>query len=591
MAYLQPMIMWGGATPTEEDRKIIALSKSAKTHSVFQEDPDGHVIYVDQHHLGHPAWQKWFLNWVRSYIQDYGADGVYHDQSYKVPMDCRGLAFTGMTSSQGAAEYFYKAAAQNPGSIHGTEHLTEVNSVGASLGIASGILWGMPETMRHQRIRHGSPVSNALHYPNAVMFGFPHFSDFAMRRDATHFHWGMDLMEKRAEIAGMYLQNTRLYFGKQVPYDQWVNELKLDRARTLAFVRHGLRPVFPESWDRNVRSYFRGAEGEDFRYEDTPWGSRFVQVTPGGKRMLYGRIHGVRSAAVAGGVKGWVVYNRKGATRLRADRYWDTYDGPTGLHPDRYYCLDPSGRRPAAHFSATLEEGYVEDGVINEHFALLRVRPIEWIGAVTRGQKISFHSPAPPKRVYVNGKELTVQSADARTGRAAAVKEAVPPDSGYVINMMIPADICVVLKDPEPGPASLKKTATVRMVSNVNSDIFDAAWVTEQTAEAAVKVAGAGKELPAIVVPSALSALRGRDIQTHLMFRPPADGTLKIHVVGRRAVVEEFAVNGVARDIAKDRRKAGPLELPLAEGKSVVLSLTAKTPLTYAFEWIENPAD
>ncbi|HUU60353.1 MAG TPA: hypothetical protein VMZ50_12470, partial [Phycisphaerae bacterium] len=37
MAYLQPMIMWGGATPTEEDKKVIALAEQARTHSVFQD--------------------------------------------------------------------------------------------------------------------------------------------------------------------------------------------------------------------------------------------------------------------------------------------------------------------------------------------------------------------------------------------------------------------------------------------------------------------------------------------------------------------------------------------------------------------------
>lgn len=57
--------------------------------------------------------------------------------------DARGLV-NGMTTTQGMAAYFYKAATENPNSIHGTEHVTEVNNVGASLGLGCGIHWGTP---------------------------------------------------------------------------------------------------------------------------------------------------------------------------------------------------------------------------------------------------------------------------------------------------------------------------------------------------------------------------------------------------------------------------------------------------------------
>ncbi len=80
---------------------------------------------------------------MKEYIQVDGANGIYHDQTYYCPIDARGLV-NGMTSTQGMADYFYKAATENPDSIHGTEHMTEVNNVGASLGLGCGILWGTP---------------------------------------------------------------------------------------------------------------------------------------------------------------------------------------------------------------------------------------------------------------------------------------------------------------------------------------------------------------------------------------------------------------------------------------------------------------
>ncbi len=431
MAYLQPMIMWGGSTPSPEDQKVIDMASAADTHSVFQKDPKDEVIYVDDHHLGDPDWQKWFLNWVHSYIADYGADGVYHDSSYSVPVDNRGLSINGMTTMMGMADYFYKAATRDPDSVHGTEHLTEVNSVGASLGIGSGILYGAPETMRQQRINHPSPITNALLYPNAVIFGFPHFSDFVSRGDALHFHWGMDLMEGCAEIPGMFIQNG-IFEGKIVPYAQWVNEMWLDRVRALTFVNHGLRPVFPEDYDRNVLSYFTGADGSEFRYEQTPWGSDFVQVTPQGKQMLYGRIHGVREAKVPGTVPGWICYNDAAVSRLRHDRYIINDAGPAGMHPDYYYCLDPNGKRPQIYFSANLMENYVQDGVATGSFALLRVRPVNSVGEVQHGENISFHSPTKPLKILVNGVEQPLEAGEA-------------PDTGYIIHFDAPARY---LRDP-----------------------------------------------------------------------------------------------------------------------------------------------
>ena len=64
---------------------------------------------------------------------------MYHDQSYHCPIDRRGPIekLGNMTSVQGMADYFYKAQTENPDSVHGTEHMTEVNNVGASLGIVT----------------------------------------------------------------------------------------------------------------------------------------------------------------------------------------------------------------------------------------------------------------------------------------------------------------------------------------------------------------------------------------------------------------------------------------------------------------------
>lgn len=146
MAYLQPMIMWTPKPETQREKDGLAFSKAAETRSAFQQT-DGPVKFIDQHHLGEPRWQRWFLDWCKEYVDKGGAHGIYHDQSYHCPIDRRGLAVNGMMSVQGMADYFYKVQTENPTAIQGTEHLTEVNNVGATLAIAGGVHWGTAQSM------------------------------------------------------------------------------------------------------------------------------------------------------------------------------------------------------------------------------------------------------------------------------------------------------------------------------------------------------------------------------------------------------------------------------------------------------------
>lgn len=402
MSYLQPMIMWGAPAKDAkaEFQETWKQHVDADTHSAFQDDPDKVLPYIDQHHLGHQKYQRWFLDWVKAYIQENGAAGVYHDQSYHCPIDIRGLIakLGNMTTTQGMADYFYKAATESPDSIHATEHMTEVNNVGASLGIAGGILWGTSQSMRMQRIKHGSCISASLSYPNGALFAFPHYSD-VKHGNALRFEQGQDLMEMRAELAGGEMPGglfARETFD-QLPYFR--NHRWIDNKRIQTFVRVGLRPEFPEDFDRGVRSYFKGAKGEDFRYVNYPWGSALVEFDAAGKEkaMHYGRIHGVHEAKTKGAIYGWAMYNA---------------EGPAGLHPERYYPLDPKAERPqiwfstANNFSDGLYEAYVEDcfGTSNLAWAVMRPGPR---GVIVGADSICINAPKKPTKVLVDGLDVT----------------------------------------------------------------------------------------------------------------------------------------------------------------------------------------
>ncbi len=450
MAYLQPMIMWGPFPPedqqSEREKQGIALHREADTRSVFQKDPNTVVPYVDQHHLGYPGWQRWFLDWVKDYCQDYGAQGIYHDQSYPCPIDRRGLAIGGMTSPEGAADYFYKAATENPGTFHGTEMVTEVNAVAVANAIGSGYHWGTAPNMRLARATDSSPITAALCWPHTVIWSF-----VRLRGDSTYDLRERRMQEARGQIAGA-IDGPFDYTVDANDWPKMANVPWHDRTRDVTFLRHGLRPYYPADYSRDVLSYFRGAEGEEFRYERMPWGSRFVQIEKDGtRRLIYGAATGVQAVPEAGlGIANWLVYNEDEPTHT-----WNR-TGPAGLHPERWYVLDPTVKRPPVWFSTvqgygpSFYEAYAADSGYNDYFAFLKLRYIQNLKEVSQWERLVLHSPTPPLAVYLNGKKHEVKLKDGTTDQ-------------YPLSVKTPADIVVLLKQPPAALADLHQATLLRV--------------------------------------------------------------------------------------------------------------------------------
>jgi len=402
-AYLQPMIMWAPDPRNERETEGVEFAQRARSRGPFLPDQNTSVPLHDYHHLGQPDWQRWFLGWVKEYCQDYGFDGIYHDSTYHCSLDVRGLTVGGLTAPQGMAEYFFKAATQNPNTIHATEHLNEVNSVGAALGLGCGIIWGVPSykgaigpvgSMNWQRIERASPVSNALPGPQSAIFGFPHLSNFTEKGPGP-FHHGMDQMERRGDLAAIPL-GRHDFVAEPIAFTNAVHEIWLDRQRAVLFVQHGLRAVFPEDWAREVRSYFRGADGANFRYETRPWGSAFIEKQAGGDVVHYLRASGVTRVEVAAGIFAWPCYDE---------------GGPAGLDPAQTYCLDPAIRRPPGVFAPRAATVCVTEAFASDTFACFQLRPLTNGAGAFPG--LRFSAAAVPKTLWVDGEVVQPQPAGA----------------------------------------------------------------------------------------------------------------------------------------------------------------------------------
>jgi hypothetical protein len=574
MAYLQPMILWSPKPTNEREQAAVRLSAECLTHSAFLKDPTATAPYIDQHHLGHPGWQRWFLDWVREWCRDYGAQGIYHDQSYAAPLDRRGLAVGGMTTPEGTADYFYKAATENPDTFHGTEKITEANLVAVSNSIGSGYHWGTAPNMRLARVESPSPVCAALSYPLSVIWSF-----VRLRGDSTWDLRERHMQEGRAQIAGAIDGPSGT---DPAIHGLFANVPWHDATRDRTFLQYRLRPYFPDDYSPDVLSYFRGQQGEEFRYERTAWGTRFVRIAPDGqKTVVYGTISGVYAAAIeTGGIQGWVVYNQDDPNHT-----WNR-TGPSGLHPDRWYLHDPRAKRPPVYFSTnqgygpSFYESYAEDGFANEFLAFLRLRLIERLVDVLGRERVDVHCPEPPKAVFVNGKPVKAE----RQGETNV----------YTLSVGIPADICVIVKSPPPGLDRLHEAAALRVTERrLPVDFFVSPEMTKRYLDGGMDKDGRKvlQGYPAVGNVTFGFNYGQRD-RIYVPLTPPAGskgGAMKVHL--NPASFVEVSINAVARPDVPP-----VLEIPLKPDEVVLLSLVSGRvgagspvkPNPAAFEWVEG---
>ena len=497
------------------------------------------------------------LDWVKEYIRDYGTDGIYHDQSYFAPIDNRGLV-NGMTSPQGYADYFYKAQAENPDSIHATEHLTEINISGASIGLGSGIHWGTPGynvnnqigpqgSMGWQRIKKASAICNALHYPNGCLVAFPHMSSFGHGR--ARFHHGMDQVERRGDFPGY---NVWPFFGFLIPVDLWANEQRLDYLRNWLFVKHTLRATVPDNWERGVLTYFKGAAGEDFRYEEQPWGTAFVQVQDGKRIVHYARIQEVTRAPGAGTILGWPCYDA---------------EGPAGLDPSIVYVVEGALPRPAAWFTLPTDAAAtVRDGYANETLAWLELTPGK--DEKVKDVELLLTAGREPVAVWVDGQRVKPKM-----------------DKMWRIPARTDSVVVALLAEPAAGFDALagNQPLTRIVAEEIRRDLFKPAAFSKDISQKDGKLT-IGQER--VKHPYNVIGWLPQ-YQTHIPVKAPADGVLHIGPaqLGKpfdQKVPAFLAVRVNGKEITPGENG---IDLPMKAGEVAVLRVAASADVTCAVEW------
>jgi hypothetical protein len=443
--------------------------------------------------------------------------------------------------------------------------------------IGSGYHWGTAPYMRQARATSSSPITAALASPHTVLWSF-----VRLRGDSVWDLRERRMQEARAEIAGA-IDGAYDYGVDPKWHPALCNTPWHDRTRDVTFLQHGLRPVFPEDYDRQVESYFRGEKGGEFRYERMPWGTQFVQMEGKTPRLIYGVASCVQAAPVAGaGIPGWVVYNNAAPTHT-----WNR-TAPSGLPPARFYVLDPSIRRPPVYVSTTqgygpsFYESYVEDSGYNDTFIFLRLRTIERLSKVSGWENLAIHSPAPPKAVYVNGK-LTPA---ARQGETDV----------YTLSVQPPADIVVFVKDPPREPANLSQAALLR-VTEVGAPVD---YYRPEVLQAQANGGKDEKGLPVLqdAVVSSFGFNFGGRKHLYVPASAARPGTLRLHLPAKdNKDLETVAVNLVPLARAEGAvRIPESLDLPLSTNDTKLISFHSRASapqdhvtMRVAVEWLETP--
>ncbi len=333
-------------------------------------------------HCAHKPWQDLVVDWVTTAHERFGIKGWYMDCARGVPNSRIGLV-DGKNNAEGECELINRLRAAVPGGFFGVEYLTEVTATVADLGAIGYDAW-FSEATTFPRDRDWSETH--IHPILGLLFNdYAYITAFGGHKKTFHETLG------RLPSAFFPRVTERTITDYSV-----VEGFEPFRARLLC--RTLMRPVYPDTWERGVRSYWEDREGNAYRIlADTPTGSRMVRVAPDGREeAVYWRIKGRRRAQMpaARGITGWIAYDGQGAI---------------GLDPDREYLYTAEPRIDDWRI-ASLPAGLIVESVRPYRPGLL-VAELKAAGDGAEAGTVELHSARPLHTVIVDGRARPLEAA------------------------------------------------------------------------------------------------------------------------------------------------------------------------------------
>ncbi|CAN5455296.1 hypothetical protein BH09VER1_BH09VER1_36460 [soil metagenome] len=274
MVYFNPLFLWGDPKSIADEKERAAVKKMQEYVIL---DPLG----KEPIEMGiiNPAYEPWRRNRVdaaANVFKNYGVEGLYLDCAYLFLPDGRGRV-EGMTVYQGMAAMMEGFRKAKPDLYLGSEMANELMARWTDFSLHMGLAWA--PTYELVKARSSHPIVNYLY--RDVMGTITHVQ--SPYDNSRSFHAAEEIAERTGQICA-----GTPGFGEWEAKTQSPGT-KLWLAKAKIFAHRGLRPWFPDKWEPNVMSYFKATDGTVFVYEETDYGSRFVERTAKGPVIHYGR--------------------------------------------------------------------------------------------------------------------------------------------------------------------------------------------------------------------------------------------------------------------------------------------------------------
>ncbi len=295
LAYMNPMICWGDASKIE-DPELQAKVKEFKANGELDPINLELLPYAVHLNLALKSWREYHWSQAANLISKYGIDGIYLDCTYQTLPDGRGN-IDGMNAYQGMKEYLDGLRRIKPDLYIGTEKPNELIAWGADFGLHTALEWNKGNEEGKARKTH--PIVNYL--LQHVMTSMIHTNNpYHYIRTVRHYHLSEEIAERSGQVAAMGYEPS-FNSATETP------SIKLWKHKARLFARRGIHPVFPEKWEPNVMSYYRAEDGTGFVFEETDYGSKFVERAKEGPIVHYARAWKKTSFKTSDGkMLGWI---------------------------------------------------------------------------------------------------------------------------------------------------------------------------------------------------------------------------------------------------------------------------------------------
>jgi|GEM_PF-2152377 len=186
----------------------------------------------------------------------------------------------GLTNFDGARLLFQGTRAIKRDQFLGTENLNElaIMSGGCDYGLFFDLVWA--RGWEQYKARNTHPILSFLYRDVSLQVS----QRVSPRHGPRYYHLAEEISERIGTIAtGEWIAQNRAPAAATPEERHWIEKMRL-------YVMRGLRPFFPDDWEEGVMSYLRADDGKVFVYQETDYGSRFVERNANGKnRIIWAR--------------------------------------------------------------------------------------------------------------------------------------------------------------------------------------------------------------------------------------------------------------------------------------------------------------